>query len=138
MFVLLYASSAVKPFSEDDLVGLLRQSREKNLRLDITGMLLYKAGSFMQVLEGSKEAVLALMESIKADVRHHRIHILLQQEQPERDFRDWSMGFRRLDGDVPLEPGFSNFLDIPLNGQIFRDNPSRALQFLRCFRELGD
>ncbi len=136
-YVLLYASSAVKPFGDDDLVALLRQSREKNQRLDITGLLLYKEGSFMQALEGPREAVLGVMASIQADKRHHRIHILLQQDQPQRDFAGWSMGFKRLDGDAPLEPGYSDFLDVPLNGQIFRDNPSRSLQFLRCFRELG-
>jgi hypothetical protein len=40
------------PFSEGDLVELLTQSRENNTLAGITGLLLYKEGKFLQVLEG--------------------------------------------------------------------------------------
>jgi hypothetical protein len=46
----------------------LEQSRENNLRLDVTGMLLYKGGNFMQMLEGEKDAVLGLYEAKKRTV----------------------------------------------------------------------
>jgi hypothetical protein len=48
---IVYSSSAVKPFSEEELVALLQQSRQNNERLAITGMLLYKDLGFMQVIE---------------------------------------------------------------------------------------
>lgn len=50
MFSLTYVSSVVEPFSERELGELLPKSRENSRRLDITGMLLYKDGNFMQVL----------------------------------------------------------------------------------------
>ncbi len=57
MLSLIYVSSSTRAFSDADLVALLEQSQEKNARLDITGMLLYKDGNFMQVLEGPDDAV---------------------------------------------------------------------------------
>ncbi len=57
MFFLVYVSSAVRPFSRVDLDDLLATSRANNARVGITGMLLYKDGNFMQVLEGDEEAV---------------------------------------------------------------------------------
>jgi hypothetical protein len=52
MFSIVYVSSALKPFSKTDLLTLLEKSRENNTSLGISGMLLYKDGNFMQVLEG--------------------------------------------------------------------------------------
>ena len=57
MFHLVYASSALQPFTKPELQALLEQARQKNAKLGVTGMLLYKDGNFMQVLEGEKETV---------------------------------------------------------------------------------
>ncbi len=62
MFSLTYVSSAVRPFAEDELADLLAVSRQNNARLGITGMLLYKDGNFMQVLEGEEAEVRTLYE----------------------------------------------------------------------------
>lgn len=43
--------------TEADLEALLVQAREKNLRLSITGALLYENGHFLQVLEGEHPTV---------------------------------------------------------------------------------
>ena len=55
MFYLIYVSSAIKLMHDDELLLLLEKARENNSRLGITGMLLYKEGNFMQMLEGGKE-----------------------------------------------------------------------------------
>lgn len=55
--MLIYGSSSTDRFSEADLVPLLQQAREKNQRLNVTGMLLYRDGNFLQVLEGERETV---------------------------------------------------------------------------------
>ena len=65
MFYLIYISSAVKLMNDDELLFMLEQAREKNLRLGLTGMLLYKNGSFMQMLEGDKQTVLDLYDTIR-------------------------------------------------------------------------
>ncbi|MEP7187723.1 MAG: BLUF domain-containing protein, partial [Roseiflexaceae bacterium] len=60
MYYLSYASVAVTPFTSAALQALLLTSRRNNMQLGITGMLLYKDGEFMQVLEGEQAAVQAL------------------------------------------------------------------------------
>ncbi len=57
MFFLVYVSSATRPFSGEDLRALLETCRKDNAELGVTGMLLYKDGNFMQVLEGDEDAV---------------------------------------------------------------------------------
>ncbi len=54
---LVYKSTAVCPMTQQDLLDLLIQSREKNHRLHVTGMLLYQKMTFLQVLEGNKTVV---------------------------------------------------------------------------------
>jgi hypothetical protein len=136
MLSLLYVSSAVRLFSRDDLKDLLAQSRKKNTRLDLSGMLLYKDGNFMQVLEGPDPAVMALFSTIERDPRHHGILRLMRQEIERREFPSWSMGFRNLDdADLRDTPGYSAFMNEPLNGAGFQADPTRAQKLLGMFRE---
>ena len=83
MFFLIYASSAVKPFLQSELFELLEICRENNTRLGITGMLLYKDGNFMQLLEGEETPVRRLYEKIGSDSRHRGEITLLQGFQAE-------------------------------------------------------
>jgi hypothetical protein len=48
----VYASTALQAFTKPELQALLQEIRPKNAELGITGLLLYKDGNFMQVLEG--------------------------------------------------------------------------------------
>jgi hypothetical protein len=96
MLAIVYISSAVPPFSDSDLIALLKQSRNKNAELEITGILLYKDGDIMQLLEGPKEAVKKLAQTIYADKRHRGIIQLLQRNISQREFPDWSMEFENL------------------------------------------
>ena len=136
MLSLIYVSSATKLFSTEELVGLLRQSCQKNVRLGITGLLLYKDGNFMQVLEGPEAAVWGLYRTIANDQRHHGTIMLLQQTIAERQFATWSMGFRNL-CEVNLDnvPGYSEFLNEELNSSSFLSNPTRAQKLLLMFRK---
>lgn len=45
---LVCVSSAVRPLRDEEIVDILRVSRRNNEKLDITGMLLYKAGNFVR------------------------------------------------------------------------------------------
>jgi hypothetical protein len=93
---ILYISSATREFSESDLTALLEQSRAKNARLDITGILLYNDGNIMQLLEGPESAVRNLIKTIYADNRHTGIIQLLDKEISKREFPQWSLEFRKL------------------------------------------
>ncbi len=112
MIQLVYVSSARRPFSPDELVALLKQSRASNERLGVTGLLLYKDGNFLQVLEGEDEAVHGLIRRIGADPRHTDTTVLLDEPITAPTFPDWAMGFRNLsDPQVHAMPGFSDLMN---------------------------
>ena len=135
VFFLVYVSSASLPFSGEDLRALLVTCRKNNAELGVTGMLLYKDGNFMQVLEGDEGAVRELYARIEADARHGG-EITLQQGFTEgRQFPDWSMGFRDLDAsEARADPAYNEFLNAPLTGYEFSGSPSRAQKLLLTFK----
>jgi len=105
MFQLIYVSSAARPLSDDDLNKILDKSRSNNRQKEVTGLLLHVDQGFLQVLEGPREAVLAIFAHIEQDLRHTGLRVLAQQETQERLFTDWSMGFDRLDPASPRTAG---------------------------------
>jgi hypothetical protein len=136
MFQLVYVSSAVTPFSKLELNALLLQARQKNTKLDVTRMLLYKDGNFVQVLEGEKEAVTSLTAVIERDSRHTGVLVILRGKTEERLFPDWSMAFRDLtDPNVKLTPGYNDFLNTPLTEAEFAREPNRCLKLLLLFKK---
>ncbi len=88
----VYVSSAAKAFTKDELHALLNKSRAKNLKVGITGMLLYHDGQIFHVLEGPDSVVNTLYDKIANDERHHSIVKLSLQEIDQRNFADYSMG----------------------------------------------
>ena len=97
MFVqLVYVSAAAHLMKESELVAILETARIENANLNVTGMLLYAEGAFIQVLEGDAQAVERLLRKIKRDARHRRFLILLDRVIHDRDFDGWSMAFQRV------------------------------------------
>lgn len=90
---LVYVSAAAHPFDAPALADLLRTSRARNAEVGLTGMLLYKDGSFIQVLEGPEPAVRSCYARIQRDRRHVRVTSVFEEEDTERAFAAWSMGF---------------------------------------------
>lgn len=136
MYFIVYASSATTLFSKDELLRLLATSRKNNERLGITGMLLYKDGNFMQVLEGEEQTVRTLHNKIKNDPRHRGMLTILQGESNQREYPEWSMGFRDLGSiDAQSIPGYNEFLNVPLTGEEFRSNPTRCRKLLLTFKQ---
>ena len=96
MIQISYISSATDPMSTQELLDLLRQSRENNAESGITGMLLYGNGTFLQVLEGDESVVESLLDKIRKDPRHTDLKLLHRKTIQKRQYSDWSMGFKRL------------------------------------------
>lgn len=135
MLQIVYGSSAASPFSKSELIGLLTQSRAKNSRLGITGMLLYKDGNFLQVIEGDEAAVRQLFGSILQDGRHRDILVIDESTVSERQFGNWSMAFRNLaDKEVSTMPGFSQFMNVGLKAGELKADPTGCWALLRLFR----
>lgn len=87
---LIYAS---RPFGFDQamLNGILSQSRRCNTRDEITGALICRADVYMQLLEGSAEALDATYERILRDDRHLEIRRLSYRPVSDRLFPAWAM-----------------------------------------------
>lgn len=126
---LVYMSAATVPFSSADLDELLRDSRERNSAAELSGLLLFNNGRFMQLLEGPREAVLQRYTRIVDDERHTEIGLLAEESIHTRRFADWSMAFHR-DDDAPLPEGFSDFL----SGKEVSADRSKSRELLRWFR----
>jgi len=90
---LIYVSQETFPMSREDISELLAESRGLNKQRNITGMLLYRYGSFMQVIEGERYAVCDLFESVKRDPRHKNIDLIILEPSEKRIFDEWSMSF---------------------------------------------
>jgi len=136
LYFLVYVSSVIKPFSPDEVNALLVASHRNNTAMGITGMLLYKDGNVMQVLEGEEEAVQKLYAKIGDDPRHRGLLTLIEGPLAERQFPDWSMGFRDLAAaDVSALPGYNEFLNTPLTGLEFSSNPTRCQKLLTTFKK---
>ncbi len=86
----LYASRAATQGPEVD--SILEQSRRNNPKLGITGMLCVSDGVFIQVLEGGRDEVCDLFNTIVRDPRHSHVRILVFEEISERRFANWTMG----------------------------------------------
>jgi hypothetical protein len=127
----VYASTASEPFGDARLAELLAQSRASNTRRDLTGMLLYRNGRFVQVLEGPESEVRGLLSVIQDDPRHTGMRVLAEEYIAAREFSDWTMGCQPIaESREKLPEGFrSTFDDLEASG-----DPSATL---RAVRELS-
>lgn len=134
MIHLIYISSATKWPSEEELTALLEQARSRNAHQNVTGMLLYDNATYMQVLEGNREDVYEIFASISRDPRNTGIVKLVEEEIEQRDFPDWSMGFKDLKSHSPDElPGFVDIYNGRLDKEIATNNKLSAIKLLMNF-----
>ncbi len=123
---LIYISSARFLLSDQELLELLCQARDFNAAHDISGILVYNDGVFIQVLEGHASTISNLYQRIQRDQRHHRCITLLHQHIAQRAFEGWVMGFPVSSPAIEVESidGYIDFFnDCPV--------PSRGLPAYR-------
>lgn len=112
---LVYVSRAITgPRTEEEIEDILLTSRERNEENGVSGILLFRGTTFLQLLEGPAEAVRETLRRIERDPRHRDLAVLVDQPARERIYQDWSMGFHSLsDGDAHLVNellGWSNLI----------------------------
>lgn len=116
MEYLVYVSTAKKLMRDDELLDLLQTARIKNEKYNVTGMLLYSEGTFIQALEGEKEDLYTIYKAIELDFRHRNIILMITGSVEERIFPKWSMAFASVNADVLgliegyLNPSAKNFI----------------------------
>ena len=136
VFFHVYVSSALELFSPEQLRELLETSRRNNAARGVSGMLLYKDGNFLQVLEGREAAVLEIADRIHRDPRHHGIITLMEGFESEYQFREWSMGFCDLRSDeAKTMLGYSAFLQSSFDPKALANDPTAAQRLLLSFKK---
>ena len=96
----IYVSSAAPAITEHDTVKFLNEARKANRENDVSGMMLYIGGCFLQLLEGEAAKVETVCRKIFQDKREMRM--VLRESIAEREFPEWTMGFEAV---APLEVG---------------------------------
>ncbi len=91
---LVYRSIASSGFQSDDMVSLMSSCKKNNPALEITGMLVYNDGIFLQMIEGDALSISKLYNKISLDPRHGDLKILWSGRADERTFPHWSMAFK--------------------------------------------
>lgn len=119
-----------------ELSLLLAQSREKNAKTNITGILMYADGTFIQALEGERKDVDDLYEVIQRDIRHKNVIEIVSGFEEKRTFPDWLMAFLApAPGKMAELTGYIN----PLNNELFKgDQQNTILTVLRTFADNND
>lgn len=112
---IVYTSREVEHFTLEKLTSMLKKIRPINQAAELTGVLFYYQGLFLQVLEGSALAIDSTMARILADARHTDIAVLARCTSKDgmRIFPDWRMGFFHMTAIESLFEGglVSNDLD---------------------------
>ena len=102
---LCYVSRATfKPYTvngmDQQVAGILSQSRINNQRRNLVGALYYANGVFFQCLEGEESAIDQLLAQLQLDSRHTDLRVLSRLPIRERVFQDWEMKYAMLDREI--------------------------------------
>ena len=89
----VYTSAAIQPMPKSKLYKILVDSRVSNKLADVTGLLVYVDGQFLQVLEGEQKVVSALLEKISKDLRHTDVKVVYKAGIERRTFNAWQMAY---------------------------------------------
>jgi hypothetical protein len=127
LFYTIYTSSAAIRLTQDERLEFLRKARLNNEAHGLTGMLLYRDGTYLQYLEGQRADVDTLLKRLREDPRHKRMRTLQRGMVPKRLFPDWSMAYKNLAGvRSSLVPGYSE----RLQGQYENERTKGPAQYL--------
>lgn len=106
---IIYCSAAQVSFDDAALKRLLGAARRFNTSVDVSGVLLFHKGTFLQVLEGEPAALDAVFARVQGDTRHRGMRILHRAALTQRQFSDWSMGWVPAEMAIALIPGLNDF-----------------------------
>ena len=93
---LTYTSRARLDLTDADLSDIHQTARHLNALDGVTGLLLFDGSRFLQIIEGSEEAIDNLVERLRMDPRHSAFEVRDEREVEQRSFEDWSMELVRV------------------------------------------
>jgi hypothetical protein len=90
----LYSSTITTKDYQKAIDDILLRARKNNDKNHLSGILLFRNGDFLQLLEGDKLNVYYTLKKIRDDERHMNMKILHEGEIPKRIFEGWQMAFK--------------------------------------------
>lgn len=93
---LIYRSRALHHFSQTEVEQLAAKAFTNNVKLNVTGILLFDGDYFLQVLEGPAAAVDTVFRKLSLDSRHDNIVMVLHGKEAKRRFGSWGMYYVNL------------------------------------------
>ena len=132
VFHLVYISEAVADISYTDIRDILDVSRRRNLEDGITGLLIFRDGYFLQLLEGEEKKVRATLGRILQDERNYSLRLLIETQGDERLYANWAMAFYDADISANATQDLVTLFDACLDGEVHKR--SLIMPMLRQFR----
>lgn len=93
---LTYTSLARLDLEAPDLEAIHRSAMQLNALDGITGLLVFNGTHFLQIIEGSAEAIDDLVQRLQRDPRHSGFEVRDRHQAQQRSFPDWSMELVRV------------------------------------------
>lgn len=128
---LIYSSRCVPELSEIELIQILHESRINNENKGISGILLFKKGHFLQVLEGNKQDIIDLYQNIKTDKRHFLCHVICLEPSGgyQNRISKEAMSFRTENSKYSAQ--FNSFMQPSFNFDLLSHQPKTAYDLLQ-------
>lgn len=136
---LVYVSALVAPWTEATVEAIVRESRDRNARAGVTGVLLHCDGSIMQCLEGPEAAVRETFRRIAHDARHSNLIVAIDVESSARTFPTWLMGHLQVTRSEFLELESAEWRRVASRGEAagVDDATAPGLTLLRHFASIA-
>jgi hypothetical protein len=82
--------------TSEDINKLVLNANDHNSKNDLAGVLLFRGGIFLQLIEGDEKKLNELFEKIKTDSRHSNLVEIFNIPCKIRVFENWSMGYHEI------------------------------------------
>jgi len=135
MYRVVYMSRSSRKMTDAELDQIRHTAARNNSNKGVTGILLYVADTFFQILEGPRHAVEEIYDRVHTDERHDRVRMMFSGDADARRFGDWSMGFCRLSEEDDNASEFFELSRAEFEGRIPEDAGEKLVTLMRSFAQ---
>ncbi|MBR7617948.1 BLUF domain-containing protein [Phenylobacterium sp. 20VBR1] len=130
-----YLSTSRELLTTLAVTALVAQASHANKTRQVTGMLCYHDGTFLQFIEGARSSLDELMGKIRRDERHTGIIQVHDKPIEARLFPQWSMSLVRTSRLNPAQlAGFQDLRTLDVRAPGAPSHAARVADFLEPFR----
>ena len=124
---LLYVSQVASSAEESALLALREKAQLSGANPEITGLLLYRRGFFMQYLEGPNETIIKLFRRLRATNSHSNVRVMGQGSFSKRLFADWSIWWVANQSSSPSSEALIDLLETVLSSKTISSDEIAAV-----------